>query len=368
MRLFAPALAFVDLETTGTRAADRRDHRDRHRPRRRRPRRRRGDPQSRSGARWSIPACRSRRRSRRSTGITNAMVRDAPTFARVADEVAARTAGRAVRRAQRALRLRLSQARVRPPRAHASRARVLCTVRLSRRLFPGGSRGTTSTASSRATRCRSTGATARSATRACCGRSCRRSTATSRRRRSRPRRSACCRTPSLPPQLAARRARRAARSAGRLPVLRPQRAAALHRQEHEPARARRRAFLVRLPLGDRPSALGGNPAHRVRGNRRRDRRAAARGRAGQVDAAGAQPRAAAQGRIRRARAAGRTGPAALCPRRRRRSRASSPAATDRFLRSGRRARRCATLAGRAPLCWTALGPGEAARARASRGR
>ena len=115
-------------------------------------------------------------------------------------------------------------------------------------------------------------------------------------------------------------ARRAARSARRLSVLRTQRAAALHRQEPQPARARRRAFLVRLSIGDRLAPVRRDSAHRIRGNGRRDRRAAARIGAREVDAAGAQPRAAPQGRIRRARVARRARAAALPSGRRRRSR------------------------------------------------
>ncbi len=238
----APPFAFVDLETTGTRAG--------------------GDriteigivrvDNDSSGAtprvsEWSTlvdpevpipPAIQAL------TGITDAMVAAAPTFSR--DRARRSRAARRlrVRRAQRALRLRLPQARVRAPRARRSRARVLCTVRLSRRLFPEAQRPRPR----RADRAPRPDA-ARPPSRA--------------RRRARdlvvragalPRRSRAkrvdaaikriLRMPEPAAAVAARRARRAARSARRLSLLRRQPAAALHRQEHQPARARRRAFLA----------------------------------------------------------------------------------------------------------------------------
>ena len=235
-------------------------------------------------------------------------------------------------------------------------ARVLCTVRLSRRLFPDEPRHNLDSviarhalagrrAASRARRrARAVGVRAGALSRP------------RRRRRSRPRRSASCKTPSLPPQLAAGRARRAARGAGRLSLLRPQRAAALHRQEHATcasasARISRptiaRATDLRLSQRD--------PAHRIRGDGRRDRRAAARGGAREVDAARAQPRAAAQGRIGRARAARRAGTAALRSRRGASSRASSPAATGRSRRSAQARETLRSLAAEHALCWKALG-------------
>ena len=92
MSLFAPVLAFVDLETTGTGAATdaiteigivRVE----------------GDTESGTHPQvteWSTlvnPGVPIPPEIQALTGITNALVRDAPTFAQVADEVVARTAG-----------------------------------------------------------------------------------------------------------------------------------------------------------------------------------------------------------------------------------------------------------------------------------
>ena len=79
-------------------------------------------------------------------------------------------------------------------------------------------------------------------------------------------------------------------------------------------------FSQRLAQRDRPAAVAGDPPHRIRGDRRRARRAAARSRAGQVADAGAQPRAAPQGRSRRAAIARRARPPRFMRRRRRSSR------------------------------------------------
>ena len=134
MRLFAPALAFVDLETTGTTAAI-----DaiteigivRIEP----------DPADEATLRvseWSSlvnPGVPIPPAIEALTGITNAMVRAAPSFARVADEVVSRTAG-ALFVAHNA---RFDYAFLKHAFARLQRtfsARVLCTVRLSRRLFP----------------------------------------------------------------------------------------------------------------------------------------------------------------------------------------------------------------------------------------
>lgn len=131
--LLAPAIAFVDLETTGTRAATdaiteigivRVD----------------ADPGG--GAprveEWSTlvdpevpipPAIQAL------TGITDAMVREAPTFSAIAAEVMARLEG-CVFVAHNA---RFDYGFLKHAFARASRpfsARVLCTVKLSRRLFP----------------------------------------------------------------------------------------------------------------------------------------------------------------------------------------------------------------------------------------
>ena len=134
MRLFAPTLAFVDLETTGTTAATdaiteigivRIEC----------------DPDGVAAPRvteWSTlvnPGVPIPPEIQALTGITNAMVRDAPPFARVADEVAARTADALfVAHNARFDYGFLKHAFARQQRAFS--ARVLCTVRLSRRLFP----------------------------------------------------------------------------------------------------------------------------------------------------------------------------------------------------------------------------------------
>ena len=134
MRLFAQSLAFVDLETTGTLAA--------------------GDAITEVGivrvdadpdgisepavSEWSTlinPGIPIPPEIQALTGITDVMVRDAPRFDRIADEIAARTAG-AVFVAHNA---RFDYGFLKHAFARAERrfsARVLCTVRLSRRLFP----------------------------------------------------------------------------------------------------------------------------------------------------------------------------------------------------------------------------------------
>lgn len=139
MKLFHPSLAFVDLETTGTSAA--------------------GDRVTEVGivrvdadpaggppavSEWStlvdpgvpIPAY-----VQSLTGITDAMVRDAPPFASVADAIASRLEGALfVAHNARFDFGFLKHAFTRAGRAFSPR--VLCTVRLSRRLDPdAGSHG-----------------------------------------------------------------------------------------------------------------------------------------------------------------------------------------------------------------------------------
>ena len=132
MRLFAPSLAFVDLETTGTTAAKdaitevavvRVDGADGDHP---------------SVDEWStlvdpgmpIPAA-----IQALTGITNEMVRAAPTFSTIARDVAERTAGALfVAHNARFDYGFLKHAFARLERSFT--ARVLCTVKLSRRLYP----------------------------------------------------------------------------------------------------------------------------------------------------------------------------------------------------------------------------------------
>ena len=310
MSLFAPSLAFVDLETTGMNAADdaiteigivRVD----------------ADPAGVAPptvSEWSTlvnpgtpipPAIQSL------TGITDAMVRDAPPFRAVAGEVIARTAGALfVAHNARFDYGFLKHAFAREGTAFS--ARVLCTVKLSRRLYPEADRhnldsliarhalGDEASPPRAGRRPRAVGVRAGALPRLA-GRNDRRG------------REARAEDAEPASAIAARRDRRAPRRSGRLSVLRAERAAALHRQEPQPARARRRALLVGLSVGDGSAALRGNPAHRTRGDRRRARRAAARIRAREVAAAGAQPRTAAQERSRRARAAGDAGTAALRP-------------------------------------------------------
>ncbi len=138
MRLFAPVLAFVDLETTGTgAAADAITEIGIVRVE--------ADPEGVASPRiteWSTlvnPGMPIPPEIQALTGITNAMVRDAPPFSRIADEVAARTAGALfVAHNARFDYGFLKHAFAREQRAFS--ARVLCTVRLSRRLFPDESR------------------------------------------------------------------------------------------------------------------------------------------------------------------------------------------------------------------------------------
>ena len=133
MRLFAPVLAFVDLETTGMdAAADAITEVAVVRVT--------ADPSGGAPAvdEWSTlvhPGRPIPPEIQGLTGITDAMVRDAPPFAAVADEIARRTAD-AVFVAHNA---RFDYGFLKHGFARTGRsfsARVLCTVRLSRRLFP----------------------------------------------------------------------------------------------------------------------------------------------------------------------------------------------------------------------------------------
>ena len=132
MRLFAPALAFVDLETTGmdpagagitevaivrvTAAGD-------------------GEPTVDAWSTLVNPGHRIPPAIQALTGITDAMVRGAPSFAAIAGEVERRTAGAVfVAHNARFDYGFLKHAFARIGRTYS--ARVLCTVKLSRRLFP----------------------------------------------------------------------------------------------------------------------------------------------------------------------------------------------------------------------------------------
>ena len=125
--MLAPAVAFVDLETTGMAAAEDRvtdvaivrvE----------------GDAVSE----WSSlvdPQCSIPAAIQALTGITNAMVAGAPTFERIADEVAGRVAGCLLV----AHNARFDYGFLKHEFARLGRsftARVLCTVKLSRRLYP----------------------------------------------------------------------------------------------------------------------------------------------------------------------------------------------------------------------------------------
>ncbi len=134
MRLFAPVLAFVDLETTGTAAATDaiteigivRVEADPDGS---------AEPQVTEWSTLVNPGVPIPAEIQALTGITNAMVREAPSFARIADEVVARTAGAVfVAHNARFDYGFLKHAFAREQRAYS--ARVLCTVRLSRRLYP----------------------------------------------------------------------------------------------------------------------------------------------------------------------------------------------------------------------------------------
>jgi len=125
--MLAPALAFVDLETTGMSAGEDRVTDV-------------GIVRVEDGVvdEWSTlvnPECSIPAGIQALTGITNAMVAHSPTFERVADDVAARVAG-CVMVAHNA---RFDYGFLKHEFARLGRrfsAKVLCTVKLSRRLYP----------------------------------------------------------------------------------------------------------------------------------------------------------------------------------------------------------------------------------------
>jgi DNA polymerase-3 subunit epsilon len=126
--MFAPAIAFVDLETTGTTAADDRITEV-------------GIVRVDDGSQvseWSTllnPECSIPAAIQALTGITNTMVAKAPTFREIAGEIAARLAG-CVFVAHNAC---FDYGFLKHEFARLSRsftAKVLCTVKLSRRLYP----------------------------------------------------------------------------------------------------------------------------------------------------------------------------------------------------------------------------------------
>ena len=137
MNLFAPSLAFVDIETTGT-AAERDSITEVGIVRVT------GDPAGGAPAvsEWSSlvnPGVPIPPAIQALTGITDAMVRNAPVFDSIANEVAARTAD-ALFVAHNA---RFDYGFLKHAFARLGRtftARVLCTVKLSRRIFPDAER------------------------------------------------------------------------------------------------------------------------------------------------------------------------------------------------------------------------------------
>lgn len=130
--MFAPAIAFVDLETTGTAAGDDRITEV-------------GIVRIDAGAQvdeWSTlvnPGCSIPPAVQALTGITNAMVADAPTFEQIAGEVAERLGGRVFV----AHNARFDYGFLKHEFGRLGRrftAKVLCTVKLSRRLYPDAGR------------------------------------------------------------------------------------------------------------------------------------------------------------------------------------------------------------------------------------
>ena len=130
--MFAPSVSFLDLETTGTAAA--------------------ADRITEVGivrvdndgavSEWSTlvdPECSIPPEIQALTGITNAMVAGAPTFGQIADEVAVRVADSVLV----AHNARFDYGFLKHEFARLGRAftaKVLCTVKLSRRLYPDAGR------------------------------------------------------------------------------------------------------------------------------------------------------------------------------------------------------------------------------------
>src|SRR5262249_28119431 len=133
MELFAPSLAIVDLETTGTHAG--RDRITEVGVVRVDADAAGGAPRVQEGSTLVDPEMPIPPAIQALTGITDAMVRGAPTFSRVAEEVRERLAD-CVLVAHNA---RFDHGFLKHEFARAGApfsARPLCTVRLSRRLFP----------------------------------------------------------------------------------------------------------------------------------------------------------------------------------------------------------------------------------------
>ena len=253
--MFSPSIAFVDLETTGTLAA--------------------GDRITEVGivrvddgtqvSEWNSlvnPECSIPGAIQALTGITNAMVAGAPTFAQVAEEISRRIAG-CIFVAHNA---RFDYAFLKHEFARLGRsfsAKALCTVKrlapaLSRRAAPQprqphrASPARRRRSTSRARGCAAavavhTGPVPRPS-----------------RRGDRRRRRAHPQDTEPAPTACAGHAGQASGESGCLSLLRPQRAAPVHRQEHQPAGAYCCALFIRLPERERSAAFRRDTAHRVR--------------------------------------------------------------------------------------------------------
>ena len=123
-------LVFVDLETTGGNAAYRPDHRGRHRARAA------TASSSRSGVRWSIRSCPIPAYIESFTGISNEMVAGAPRFAEIAASVLEKLRGAVFVAHNARFDYSFLRSEFRQGRTCGFSAQVLCTVKLSRRLFP----------------------------------------------------------------------------------------------------------------------------------------------------------------------------------------------------------------------------------------
>ncbi len=276
LTILAPAVAFVDLETTGTSAT--------------------GDRVTEVAIvrvqddemveEWSTLVDPERSIPpdiQILTGITNEMVRGAPTFAEIRNDVRSRLEGHLFV----AHNARFDYGFLKNEFARlemAFTAEVLCTVRLSRRLYPEAAGHSLDALIARhglADPLDAVDPTARTRQALGAGRRARpvalraRDRARKTSRGDRRRGEAPAQDPEPAAAAAARCAGRRSGLPRRLPLLRRERPAALHRQEREPARSRAFAFHFRLPQFERPSPLGGDPPPGLDRDRGRTRRVAA---------------------------------------------------------------------------------------------